>query len=220
MKQTSTISIKRAIVLSLLMISTFIYLWFMSHGESVQAKKKFSTFPKQVEAWIGKESFFDQKIYDKLGVDDSVLIYYRSNDNREVQLYIGYYESQREGDLIHSPKHCMPGSGWNITDTSLEEIIIPGNKTKKIKAIKLILEKGINKQVVLYWFQSRGRFIASEYWQKIYLVWDAIFKNRTDGSFVRLITSVNDKGVESATESLKSFAVAVIPILNEYIPGE
>jgi EpsI family protein len=114
----------------------------------------------------------------------------------------------------------MPGSGWNITDTSLEEIIIPGNKTKKIKAIKLILEKGINKQVVLYWFQSRGRFIASEYWQKIYLVWDAIFKNRTDGSFVRLITSVNDKGVESATESLKSFAVAVIPILNEYIPGE
>jgi len=220
MKQTSTISIKRAIVLSLLMISTFIYLWFMSHGESVQAKKKFSTFPKQVEAWIGKESFFDQKIYDKLGVDDSVLISYRSNDNREVQLYIGYYESQREGDLIHSPKHCMPGSGWNITDTSLEEIIIPGNKTKKIKAIKLILEKGINKQVVLYWFQSRGRFIASEYWQKIYLVWDAIFKNRTDGSFVRLITSVNDKGVESATESLKSFAVAVIPILNEYIPGE
>ncbi len=191
----------------------------MGHGESMQAKKKFSTFPKQVGAWIGKESFFEQKIYDKLGVDDSVLISYKSNDTREVQLYVGYYESQREGDLIHSPKNCMPGSGWNITDTSLEEIIIPGNKTKKIKAIKLILEKGINKQVVLYWFQSRGRFIASEYWQKIYLVWDAIFKNRTDGSFVRLIAPVNDKGVESATDHLKSFAVAVIPILNEYIPG-
>lgn len=186
----------------------------------MQAKKKFSTFPKQVGAWIGKESFFEQKIYDKLGVDDSVLISYKSNDTREVQLYVGYYESQREGDLIHSPKNCMPGSGWNITDTSLEEIIIPGNKTKKIKAIKLILEKGINRQVVLYWFQSRGRFIASEYWQKIYLVWDAIFKNRTDGSFVRLIAPVNDKGVESATDYLKSFAVAVIPILNEYIPGE
>lgn len=218
MKQISTISIKRAILLSLFMISTFIYLWFMGHGENISAKKQFSTFPKQIGAWIGNESFFEQKIYDKLGVDDSVLISYRNHDNREVQLYVGYYTSQREGDLIHSPKNCMPGSGWNITNTSLEEIIIHDNKTKKIKAIKLILEKGINKQIVLYWFQSRGRFIASEYWQKIYLVWDAIFKNRTDGSFVRLIALVNDKGVESTTDHLKSFAATVIPILNEYIP--
>ena len=220
MKYMPTISFKRSIITSLLIISTFIYLSVMSHGDSLPPKKEFSTFPKQIGTWVGKESFFEQKIYDKLGVDDSVLVNYWSPDGNEVNLYIGYYQSQREGDLIHSPKHCMPGSGWNITDTSLEEIIIPGNKAKKIKAIKLILEKGINKQVVLYWFQSRGRYIGSEYWQKIYLVWDAIFKNRTDGSFVRLIAPVNSNGVESATDYLKSFAVAIIPVLNEYIPGE
>jgi len=84
--------------------------------------------------------------------------------------------------------------------------------------IKLIIEKGMYKQVMLYWFQSRGRFISSEYWQKIYLVWDAIFKKRTDGSFIRLIAPVQSGDIESTTGYLKMFAENLIPILGEYLP--
>ena len=211
---------KRIIIASSLMVFTFIFLSFMSHGRDIPSKKSFSTFPKKIGEWIGQESFFDQKVYEILGVEDSVLISYRDPDGKEVQLYVGYYDSQREGDLIHSPKNCMPGSGWKITQTSLEEVTLPGSKRKTIKVIKLILEKGIHKQVVLYWFQSRGRFISSEYLQKIYLVWDAIFKNRTDGSFVRLIAPLHREGMEYTLDYLKTFAQKLIPVLEEYIPGE
>ena len=214
------ISPARAIVASSIMIFVYIYISFMSHGEAVQPRKQFSTFPKQIGNWVGKEGRFSQQVYDVLGVDDSILISYINPEGQDVQLYVGYYQSQREGSLIHSPKNCMPGSGWNITGSSIEEVAVSGSKTEKIKVIKLILEKGIQKQVVLYWYQSRGRFISSEYWQKIYLVWDAIFKNRTDGSFVRLITFSNSQGEVSATNRLKLFASRLIPVLNDYIPGE
>lgn len=214
------ISLTRAIVASLIMISVYIYISFMSHREVVQPRKQFSTFPKQIGNWVGKEGRFSQQVYDALGVDDSILISYINPEGQDVQLYVGFYQSQREGSLIHSPKNCMPGSGWNITASSIEEITISGDKPETIKVIKLILEKGIQKQVVLYWYQSRGRFISSEYWQKIYLVWDAIFKNRTDGSFVRLITFSDAQGEVFATNRLKLFASRLISVLNDYIPGE
>jgi len=153
-------------------------------------------------------------------VDDSTLISYQDAEGKFVQLYIGYYQSQREGDLIHSPKNCMPGSGWEIDRTSIEELALAGKRPQTIKVIKLTLKKGPSTQVVLYWFQSRGRFIASEYWQKIYLVWDAIFENRTDGSFIRLIAPVGPKGMDYTTDYLKTFAEKIIPILQEYLPGE
>jgi EpsI family protein len=110
----------------------------------------------------------------------------------------------------------MPGGGWNIIHVSHEPLELSSGP---IKVIKLILEKGQQRQVVLYWFQSRGRFIASEYWQKIYLVLDSIFKHRTDGSFVRLISPVGPSGQQESLETLKGFAKTVIPILEEYLPS-
>ena len=211
--------LKRSIVVSSLMLCAYAYIFLMSHSEAVPIKKNLSNFPKKINEWVGKEEFFDKKIYRILGVDDSVLITYDSPGKGTVQLYVGYYQSQREGDLIHSPKNCMPGSGWNIIHDSFETLVISGKNPKEITVIKLILQKGISKQIALYWFQSRGRFIASEYWQKIYLIWDSIFKNRTDGSFVRLIAPVNNGDVELATGYLKRFAVNVIPILEEYLPN-
>ena len=113
----------------------------------------------------------------------------------------------------------MPGAGWNIISTSLEESILPETKQGKIKMIKLILQKGSQRQVVLYWFQSRGRFIASEYMQKIYLVIDSITRQRTDGSFVRLIAPVIGGNEEQTLKYMKNFSKILIPILQEYIPS-
>jgi len=140
---------------------------------------------------------------------------YQSPDNDFVQLYIGYYESQKEGDLIHSPKNCMPGAGWNIVDSGIEKVDI-GEKT--IKVIRLNLKKGSSEQTVLYWFHSRGRIISSEYFQKIWLVIDSVTKRRTDGSFVRLITPVKESR-EKSLELLKDFTAEIFPYINEYIPS-
>ena len=111
----------------------------------------------------------------------------------------------------------MPGSGWNITETSI--VPVDMEKTgKNIKVIKLLLQKGAQKQVVLYWFQSRGRIISSEYMQKIWLVIDSVTKHRTDGSFVRLISPVTIDE-QTTVKLLKEFADKVYPILNEHIPS-
>ena len=209
---------KRTAIVIALMILTAIGLKFLSHGDEVSPKKPLSTFPKVVGEWVGNEERFDSRIYDILGVDDSILSSYRTSDGRQIQLYIGFYQSQREGDIIHSPKNCMPGSGWNITQTSIEELNLSRANHGKIKVIKLVLEKGVQKSVVLYWFQFRGRIISSEYRQKIFLVWDAIFKHRTDGSFVRLIAPVLQSEAET-TRYMKKFAQQLFPILEEYLPG-
>ena len=108
-----------------------------------------STFPKSIDEWKGSENFFDPRVYEVLGVDDSVLLNFGSPDGKPVQLYVGYYGSQREGDLIHSPKNCLPGSGWLITRTANETLILP---EKKIDVVKLVMVKGEEKQIVLYWF--------------------------------------------------------------------
>jgi len=220
MKRFLETPLLRCAFISALLLLSLGSLSYFSHGELVPPRKPLGAFPKNLDGWMGQEGFFDKQIYDVLGVDDSALISYQGPDGKSVQLYVGYYQSQREGDLIHSPKNCLPGSGWDITQTSLEEIFLPDQSPQKIKVIKLILEKGASRQVVLYWFQSRGRFIASEYLQKIYMVWDAITKNRTDEAFVRLIAPVGPKGEAYTTEYLRTFAESLIPVLTEYLPGK
>lgn len=188
----------------------------MNHGMDVQPLKPFSTFPKEIGEWKGQEQFFSSEIYQAVGVDDSTLISFMNPMNESIQLYIGYYKSQKEGDLIHSPKNCMPGAGWEISDTQLVDVDI--SKDKSIKIIKLLLEKGPEKQIVLYWFHSRGRIINSEYKQKLFLVIDSIFRSRTDDSFVRLIAPVDKKNDKETVEYMKRFIIQMFPILDEYIP--
>ena len=210
---------RRTIVASIIMIGTMAFLGFMGQARDVVPLKPFSSFPKQIGGWAGKEEHFDQKIYDILGVSDSILCNYVTPDGNRIQLYVGYYKSQRQGSLIHSPKNCMPGSGWKIIETSIEELAFSLSPPQKSKAIKLILQKGLEKQVVLYWYQSRGRTVVSEYWDKIYLVMDSITRQRTDAAFVRLIASVHGEDVKKTTDTLKDFSKLLVPILSEFIPS-
>lgn len=210
-------NMRHTITACAIMALTVAIHYYVSQAEAVPSATPLSTFPTQIGEWKGNTDRFDQRIYDVLGVDDSFLANYYGPDNRLVQLYIGFYESQREGDIIHSPRNCMPGSGWNITRNVYRFLSLADGK--KVKVRQLLLEKGKEKQIVLYWFHSRGRIIASEYTQKIYLVLDALFRNRTDGSFVRLITPVVDGDENTAAATIKAFGEKLIPLLSDFIPA-
>jgi len=190
---------------------------FVAQSERVAPNKPFSEFPLEIDNWKGITSQLDEKVYNILGVEDYILANYRKPSGEMVNLYVGFYQSQKEGDIIHSPKNCMPGAGWNITETSIEKIPM-GDSEKSMKVIKLFLQKGPEKQIVLYWFQSRGRIISSEYMEKVWLVIDSISRHRTDGSFVRLITPVV-KDETTSMNLLKEFAQKAYPFLNEHIPN-
>ncbi|MCG8552577.1 MAG: EpsI family protein [Desulfobacterales bacterium] len=189
----------------------------LSHSERIKPNRPFSQFPLEIGAWQGVTDQMDERVYNILGVEDYILANFRKGPGQTVNLYVGFYQSQSKGDIIHSPKNCMPGAGWNIVENSAIPINLP-KSGESIKIERLLLDKDGQKQVVYYWFQSRGRIIYSEYMQKIWLVVDSISKNRTDGSFVRLISPVLKTETE-AEMLLTQFADEIYPILNQFIPN-
>jgi EpsI family protein len=211
------LSPKHTAIIVIILIAAAGLTTVFSHSERIKPNRHFSQFPLEIGPWRGVTSQMDEKIYNILGVEDYIMANFRKGPGSAVNLYVGFYQSQSKGDLIHSPKNCMPGAGWNIVQSSTIPINLP-KSGKTIKIARLLLDKDGQKQVVYYWFQSRGRIISSEYMQKIWLVLDSITKKRTDGSFVRLIAPIIKN--QAATEFLLTqFADEVYPVLNQFIPN-
>lgn len=211
------ISYIRTIIIIVFLVMTAILTSVFSRSERILPNKSFDLFPVEIGEWKGVKENLDQKVYNILGVEEYILGNYRNQRGNRINLYVGFYQSQKEGDLIHSPKNCMPGAGWNIIKTDQEPIVFhKGQKPRNV--IRLLLQKGGEKQIVLYWFHSRGRIIGSEYMQKIWLVIDSMTKQRTDGAFVRLISPIITSE-ETTAKILTEFAREIKPILDEYIPS-
>ena len=133
----------------------------------------------------------------------------------EIWLYVGYYGSQRTGATYHSPKNCLPGGGWVFLSSEPVTGVIPGRPTAAIN--RVVIEKGFDRQLILYWYQDRGRIVASEYAAKGYLILDATTRNRTDGALVRVSTSI----VGSEDEAFRhaaAFVEQAYPALVAHLP--
>jgi EpsI family protein len=197
------------------LLGAYVLLHTMSHGEPVVSRQPLRTLPYAVGNWKGQEQQLPEQIVQAVGVSDYTnRVYFRPPDP-PVQLYIGYYASQRTGDTMHSPKNCLPGAGWDPISAGYAKI--PLTTAREIVANDYVIQKDLNKQLVLYWYQGRGRVIASEYAGKFWMVTDAISRNRTDGALVRLITPI-DADETNARMRLISFAQSLFPDLDAVIP--
>jgi EpsI family protein len=135
-----------------------------------------------------------------------------------VSLYVGYYASQRQGDTIHSPQNCLPGAGWQPVEGGSAPLDVGG---RRLTVNRYVIQKGLDRQVVLYWYQGRGRVIANEYANKFWLMLDAARLHRSDGALVRVVAPV----VRSANGSLTAadgaaadFTRAVFSRLSTHLP--
>jgi EpsI family protein len=210
-----------ALVSSLLLVCAGgLMVHSISHRpEIIPERTRFAAFPTKIGEWQGHPAQLDQGTEQALGLDDYILSNYKKANSKPVNFYVAYYSSQRNGYAPHSPSVCIPGSGWLITN--LERIIYNGLGSALPLNRAIIERDGTNKQIVYYWFDERGRKIASEYWAKWYLLTDAITKNRTDGSLIRLTTEVSPGETErDADERLQSFMRVVLPSLGAYLPSE
>jgi EpsI family protein len=124
----------------------------------------------------------------------------------DADLFIAFYAQQRAGESMHSPKHCLPGAGWEIWDYGAAEIPLPAGM---VKVNRYSISRESTRDVVLYWYQSKGRIIASEYLGKILLARDALLHNSTAASIVRI--TVPDKA--DALPAATAFAAELIPQL-------
>ena len=210
----------RFIVVLLLFVAT----WFVLQGSSgvtmVEIKKKLSAIPTNIGDFRLAETFQSSAdVLELLGVDDYIQYNYLNESQERINLYAGYYQAVGVTGSYHSPKNCLPGGGWGID--SIEEVTLNSGIEGEIESnvTQMIIRSGDNYQVVIYWYQNRGRIIASEYWEKVYLVFDAIVQGRRDGTFVRIMTHSGSKEVEKAIERAQHFAEDAMVLLEEHLPG-
>jgi exosortase D (VPLPA-CTERM-specific) len=193
-------------------------LFISGRSEIIQQRTRFVEFPNQLGRWKGHELSLDRATEKFLGVDDYILSDYIGSDGKMVNLYVAYYASQRGSETPHSPIVCIPGGGWAITN--LQQISYD-NSSEVWPINRVVIEKGNVKELVYYWFEERGRRIANEYWAKIYLLTDAIVKNRTDGALVRLTTPVLPSETDhDADRRLQAFMQDAVPKLSEFLPAD
>lgn len=199
--------------------ATAVFVHGRGHDDPSPPHKPIPDFPRVVGDWQGGEAIpFDENTLQILGPGEFLERVYQHSDGPSVDFLLEYFPSQREGDTIHSPKHCLPGAGWEPTESAYLQLTGPDGR--KLPVNYYVLAKGDERQVVLYWYESHGRALASEYWAKIYLVWDAIRLNRTDCSMVRVVTPVmRNESVDNAKDRAVGFAREVLPMLGAYIPS-
>ena len=197
------------------LLGAYVLLHTMSHGEPVILHQPLRNLPYTMGNWKGQEQPLPELIVQAVGVSDYTNRVYVQPADPPVQVYVGYYASQRTGDTMHSPKNCLPGAGWD--PISAGYATIPLTTSRQIVVNDYIIQKDLNKEMVLYWYQARGRVFASEYAGKFWMVTDAISRNRTDGALVRLVTPMND-GEAKARMRLISFAQSLFPDLDAIIP--
>lgn len=187
-------------------------------GEAHVERQELKNFPVQVGAWKqeGVDQRFDAQTMSVLRATDYLLRVYRLGNGQRASLYVGYYATQRDGASYHSPLNCLPGSGWSMVNPALITIRSPDGKN--FIANKYVIENGNTRELMIYWYQGRGRIIASEYWGKVYTVLDSVRLRRSDAAMVRVtvpITGSETAGLESAIE----FAAVTSEVLPAFVPN-
>jgi exosortase D (VPLPA-CTERM-specific) len=210
-----------AIAVILLLMLVPVKNLMVKRQEIIPDRLELNSLPLIFDNWVGRESRLDKDVLDALQVNDYFIANYQnSNQSEVVNLYIAYYDSQRKGASVHSPKTCLPGGGWEIAEfdrKTLSDIkIYPG---KNLEVNRVVIQNGEVKQLVYYWFQQRGRVITNEYLLKWYLFQDALTRNRTDGSLVRVIANISSAdSIENVETEMQSFIAKLAPSLPAYIP--
>lgn len=201
-----------------LLAATAVVLQARNGSEIIPASAPLASFPRNLEGWSSVDRELTQDVRDVLGPGDFLLRdYHDPGETQNVSVFVAYFPSQRAGDTIHSPKNCLPGAGWTPMQTDRVTLHVPGRAP--FAANRYLIAKGNERQLVLYWYWAHDRAVASEYAAKFYLVTDSIRMRRTDGSLIRLSTPLAPRqSVESAEQTLFSFAEKMVPLMNSYVP--
>ena len=209
----------RFVLTVVLIAGTGLLLQARGRNEIFPPRQPLDSFPDQIGPWISTDVSIDKAVLDVLGSGDFLLREYRAqnNDAPLVDVFIAYFASQRAGDTIHSPQHCLPGAGWLPMENRRVTLSFPGHAP--FPANRYVVAKGDSRQLVLYWYWAHDRGVASEYWAKFYLVKDAMQMNRSDGALVRITTPMYPgETAAAAQQRILPFTSALVPLLNNYIP--
>jgi len=189
-------------------------------AEIFPRRAAFAEFPMQLGRWHGQRSSLEGVYSDALQLDDYLLADYVDPAGAAVNLYIPYYQSQRKGEAVHSPRSCLPGGGWQMREFGQRDLPTVFINGAPLRVNRTLIEMGNQRELVYYWFQQRGRVITNEFAVKWFLFWDALTLHRTDGAMVRIITALPPSASEAdADRRLSDMAARITPDLSRYVPN-
>ena len=206
------------------LVGGYLAIAYFSRPETLPVRERLESLPMVIAGWTGRRApNFNATVEAVLGVDDYVVRDYSSASEAPVGLYVGYHTSQRQGDTIHSPLNCLPGAGWQPLQHERTTVAVSGTGTGggttfPITVNRVVIGKGLERQLVLYWYQSHRRVVASEYWGKVFTVLDAVAYDRTDAALVRIITPIleGDTASRDAERRATAFAQGLFPHLQRH----
>ena len=215
-----------------LMVVTLTLLLHRGDRDNVPPSQPLSMMPDVIDGKMAESIPMEDDVLEVLGKGDFLSRLYTVPNAKAVAstpgvapgatlpvgLFIGYFATQRTGQSIHSPQHCLPGAGWSFESsryTDLEDI-----QGKRYNVGEYVINNGESRQFVIYWYQAHGRSIANEYKAKAYMIADAIRNNRTDGALVRVITPIaRGEQIADARERAVRFTGHMTPYLPQFIPN-
>ena len=210
---------KPAKILTALLIAQAALFYGLSRGEPPVLAKQLSSFPSAAGNWrMSREQALDQDLKETLRADDYLARDYLGTDGHVASLFVAFFRSQRAGQTPHSPKNCLPGSGWMWSVSDVVSVSIAG-RAAPIEVNRYIVSKGDERALVLYWYQSRDRVVASEFQAAAFTAWDALRYNHTDTALVRVVVPIGGNQVVAATQAGVEFVRAIFTTLRGYFPA-
>lgn len=206
------------ILTGVLILQGVLYYATTTRAETIPTVRPLATFPATAGNWrLIQEGYVDEETQKVLKADDTLTRFYGDAATRDgANLFIAFFKTQRTGKSPHSPKNCLPGSGWEPTKVGSVEVPVQG---QTIRINHYVVAKGDNKSVVLYWYQSRDRAVASEYAAKVWMVLDSVRFNRSDTSLVKVTVPVIGGDEERALRAGTRFVRDFYPALRKQLPS-
>jgi EpsI family protein len=205
-------------IVTVVLILQAILLYSSIRPENIPTARPLSELPKEMGSWHQtNEGVTTADIEEVLKADDTLNRGYTDSRGIEANLWVASFRSQRNGKAPHSPKNCLPGSGW--TPIVNDQVTLTPPDSAPIVVNRYIVEHGTQRSMVLYWYQSRDRVVASEYTAKFWVVADAIRLNRTDTALVRVIVPLIDNNQDAALKLASDFINSFYQQLHQYLPA-
>jgi EpsI family protein len=202
----------------LLLVGTAALIRFRGNTDRIPDSEPLAQIPMNIAGWLGNDMQIDPETLDVLGAGDFLSrMYARNASGQGIELFVGYFPTQRTGVSVHSPRNCLPGSGWTFESSDYLDLRDVNGKAHHVG--EYIVTDGESREFVIYWYQAHGRSIANEYLAKMYLAMDAMRTNRTDGALVRVATPISP--AESSAQArmrAEAFTSQLTPMLPRFIP--
>ena len=209
-------------LIALILVGLNFYTFqFFARDEVLPDRIEFVNFPLDLGEWnCSAIQEMTKSTLIKLDVTDYLLCDFRNAQETSIaNVYVGYHSSQTRDtggndNIIHPPEHCLPGSGWDI----IQSEVVPLDVGVKGEAKRMIIAKGNMRNLVYFWYQSRGRVLARDHEKVMYMFLDRALSGRTDGSLVRFTVPIIHGNEAQAESTFESIAQQITPLLTDFVP--